>query len=244
MNRALVLVLAIFIACKQAPTQETKPGSATGPQLAATVIAVRTTIGDKSTNHEVVIANGRARSTNEADVWRLFDTKANTVTFVDDVEKTIRVEPLETILTNRRATLAGTLPSHYPQATIKRGGTKPILGVNATQHVITAGAYRRELWIAEHRAVPEELFAMMHASDAPSSARMMPMVRDVEEELLRAKGFPLVDRTELPYGKKKMVVERTVTGIASRQVPEAMLTIPREYRDVTPKPAPAPAASR
>lgn len=241
MTKRLLLVLAIFIACKQAPKQEARPGAA-GPQRGATVISIRTTIGEKATNHEIVIADGRARATNEADLWRLFDTKRGTVTFVDDVEKTFRTEPLDKLVQSRRATLAASLPPHYPRATIKRGGTKPLLGVNATQHTIQVGAYRRELWLAQHRAVPDELFAMMHASDEPSSRRIMPMVRAVEEELLRAKGFPLADRTDLAYGKKTMVVERTVTGIGSRQVPQAMLSVPDGYRDVTPKPPAAKAA--
>lgn len=239
MSKRLVLVLAIVVACKQQPKQVTKPGAA-GPQSAATVVSVRTTAGDKSTEHQIVIAGGRARNMNEVDLWRIFDTKAKTVTYVDDVEKTIRTESLDAILRNRRATLAGSLPAHFPRAAIKRGTTKPILGVNATEHVITAGAYRRELWMAEHPAIPGDLFAMMHASDAPSSPRSMPMVRAVEEELMRVKGFPLVDRTELPYGKKRLAVEHAVTGIASRQVPEAMLSAPKDYRDLTPKPATAP----
>lgn len=232
-----------LLACKPAPKQTAKPGTA-GPQVAATVVSIRTTAGEQVTNHEIVIANGRARSTAEQDVWRLYDTKADTVTFVDDLEKTIRVEPLKSILDKRHTTLAAAIPSHFPRAKLTRGATKPLLGINARAHVIEAGAYRRELWIAEHRAIPDDLFTMMLASDTPSSP-LAPMMRDADAELLRAKGFPLLDRSEVPLGKGKSVVERAVTGIASRQVPEAMLAIPRDYRDVTPKPAPAkPAAPR
>jgi hypothetical protein len=62
------------------------------------------------------------------------------------------------------------------------------------------------------------------------------MMRSVDEELLRAKGFPLADRAEVPFGNGTNVVERTVTNIASRNVPEAMLAVPRGYKDITPKP--------
>ena len=65
------------------------------------------------------------------------------------------------------------------------------------------------------------------------------MMRTVDEELLRTRGYPLADRSEVPLDKTRSVVERTVVGIASRPVPEAMLTIPRGYRDLTPKQAPA-----
>jgi hypothetical protein len=237
-TRVLLLLLAFSVACKPAEKKaETKPGA--GPQFTATVVSVRTTVepGKTVTNHEIVIANGRARSTGEQDVWRLFDTKASTVTIVDDVEKTFRTEPLPSLLQRRRATLAAAIPSHYPRATLTRGDRKPLLGANAQQNVIAIGDYRRELWIADHPSIPEELFAMMLASD-PLASPLAPIMQRVDEELLRVRGFPLADKAELAFGDGKHVIERTVTGIASRQVPEAMLTIPRGYKDLTPKPGP------
>ena len=237
-RRALLLVFALCVACKPAPKQEAaKPGAA-GPQFTATVLTIRTTAGEQTTNHELLIANGRARNTAQLDVWELYDTNAGTVTIVDDVAKTFRTEQLPALLSRRRATLAAAIPSHYPRATLTRGERKPLLGANAQQHVISIGGYRRELWIADHPSIPDELFAMMIASDT-LSLPLAPIMRRVDEELLRVRGFPLVDRTELPYGETRHVIERTVTGIASRQVPEAMLTVPRDYKDVTPKPAPA-----
>lgn len=235
-----LLLLALAVACRETP----KPGAAAkpgaGPQFTATVVSVRTNVAPANTitNHELVIANGRARSTGETDVWRLFDTKANTVTTVDTIEKTYRTDQLPTLLQRRRAALAAAIPSHYPRATLTRGDRKPILGANAQQNVIAIGDYRRELWIADHPSIPDELFAMMIAADAPSSP-LAPIMRRVDEELLRVRGFPLADKAELAYGETKHVIERTVTGIAQRQVPEALLTIPRDYKDVTPKPPPA-----
>lgn len=240
-HRLLLLLLAIVIACKPAPKPPAKQGA--GPQLAATVITVRTAIGEQTRNHEIIIAGGRARSTGEQDVWRLFDTKANTVTFVDDIEKTFRSESLETLLDQRRATLAAAVPSHYPRAKLRHGSRKTIHGVNAQQTVIEVGAYRRELWIGDHPSIPDGLFAMMLASDPPASP-LAPIMQRVDEELLRARGFPLADKAELPFGKGKSVIDRAVIGIAARQVPEAMLTIPRDYRDLTPKPAPLNAKSK
>lgn len=240
-DRRLLLLLAIFLACKPAPKQPAKPGA--GPQLAATVLTVRTAVGDEIRNYEIVIADGRARSTGEQDVWRLFDTKANTVTFVDDIDRTIRTESLESLLNRRRATLAAAIPSHYPRAKLTHGPRKPLLGVSAQQAVIEVGAFRRELWIAQHPLIPDGLFAMMLASDAPASP-LAPIMRRVDEELLRMRGFPFADRAEVPFGKSKSVVDRAVAGITRRQVPEAMLTIPRDYRDITPKPAAAKAKAK
>lgn len=239
--RRLLILLAICVACKQPPKQAARP--AEGPRSAATVVSIRTTAGQQTTNHEIVIANGRARSTGEQDVWRLYDTKAGTVTVVDDLEKTFRTEPVDSILRRRRAALAAALPPHYHHARLTRGPSKPILGRSAQQYLIQAGQYRRELWLATHPAIPDDLFRLMLAEDPPSSP-LAPMMRTAYEELLRAKGFPLVDRSEVPLGKGTNVVERTVTGIASRQVPEAMLAVPRGYRDLTPRPAPQKGRSR
>ena len=239
-RRSLVLLLIVLCAgCNEAPKAPGKPGAA--PTIRATVVTIRTTTkpDDKTHQHTLVIANGLARHTGELDSWRLFDTKANTVTFVDDAAKTVRTESMQSILDKRRATLASVLPPHYPSARVSNGAQKTLQGVSAQQTLIEVGAFRRELWLGEHSSIPPGLFAMMHASETPSSP-LAPMMRTTEDVLTQARGFPLVDRIELPYGKQRLVVERAVIGIAERDVDESTLALPRDYRDLTPKPAPAP----
>jgi hypothetical protein len=240
-RRLAILVVAVCISCKQAPApQQARPASA-GPQVGATVVTIRTNLepAKKSHTHALIVMGDRARSTGELDTWRLFDTKADTVTFVDDVAKTFRVEKLQDEVRQRRTALAATLPPHYPRLQLRRTGTKkPLQGVNAEQSLIEGKGYRRELWLAEHPSIPRGLFAMMYASERPSSP-LAPMMRAVDEALLTARGYPLVDRAEVTYGNKKMVVERTVVSIEKKQVAETALTIPRDYKDLTPKPAPA-----
>lgn len=187
--------------------------------------------------HTLVISGGRARSTDEQDRWRLFDTKAKTVTFVDDIAKTTRTESLDSLLKKHREAMAEPLPPHYPRAYVKRTGEKrPMHGATAEQTLIDVGGYRRELWLAEHRAIPDGLFAMMQASDGASSP-LAPMMRAAHDALTRTKAFPLLDHSEVTIGDKKRVTDRAVVGIAERNVPEAMLSVPRGYRDLTPKPA-------
>ena len=238
-RRLFVWLLVVCAACKPAP-QKPAAKPAAGPQVRATVVTIRTTLqpGDRVHTHSLVIAGDRARFTGELDTWRIFDTKANTVTYVDDIAKTVRTEQLSVLMQKRRATLAGALPPHFPRATFANNGArKAILGLNAQRSVVKVGAYERELWIADHPAIPGSLFAMMHASDELSSP-LAPMMRSADEALLRVKGFPLLDRAELPYGNTKTVIERAVTAIGQRDVPEAMITPPRGYEDVTPKPPP------
>jgi hypothetical protein len=230
---ALVVVL-VCTGCKQASTS--KPAApAAGPQTRATVITIRTTIepDKKSWTHTLLISDGRARNTEELDHWRLFNTKDRSVTFVDDVARTTRTESFESLLKKHRSVLAEDLPSHYPRAHVTRNGAKkPLQGVAAEQALIEVGAYRRELWLGAHRAIPDELFAMMVASDSASSP-LAPMMRAVDDALTRMRAFPLLDHAEVPYGKSKLVIDRAVISIAEQNVPQSMLRPPAGYRDVS-----------
>ena len=239
--RRLAILLAVAcVSCKE-PAREQPGPKASVPQVQATVVTIRTTMQPAGTTrqHELVIAGDRARSTGEQDVWRLFDLKAKTVTFVDDAARTTRTEPVAEIVPRRARMLAGALPPHYPPAVLTRTGQRrAIQNANAEQSVITVGGYRHELWIGAHPAIPADLFAMMQASE-PLSSPLAPMMRRADEALLTAKGFPLLERIEVPLAKSKLVVERSVVGIAKKSVPQALVTVPKDYADLTPKP-PAP----
>ena len=232
-QRLGLLVLAVCLSCKPAPQQPAKPAAAAGPEVRATVVTIRTTVGKKSRDHAIVIANGRARSTGEYDTWRLFDTNEKTVAFVDDVARTVKTEPFPAIVERRNAADAAALPPHYPRAAFARTNERRVLhGANAQKVTIASGGYARELWLAEHASIPRDLFAMMHASE-PQSSPLAPMMRDVDRALASVRGFPLVDRTTVPVGKGELVVERAVVAISERDVPESLLTIPKEYADGT-----------
>jgi hypothetical protein len=230
-KRLLVLLFAVCISCKPAAPPPPKPAAA-GPQQRATVVTIRTTVDKKTFDHALVIAGDRARFTGENDTWRLFDTKANTVTFVDDVERTIRTEPLTAIAARRRAANTTAIAEAYPRARLMRTNqTKPLHGATAHAAVIESGQYRRELWLAEHPSIPRGLFAMMHASEKQSSP-LAPMMNAVDEALAAERGFPLLERATL---NDKVLIQREVTAIAQREVPQTMLALPKGYKDVTPK---------
>ncbi|HEY0139260.1 MAG TPA: hypothetical protein VGF48_00110 [Thermoanaerobaculia bacterium] len=241
-HRRLIVVLAILcVTCKRAPEKPATPAAGAGPQVRATVVTIRTTIApaDRTFEHTLVIANDRARHTGEQDSWRLYNLKERRVTFVDDVAKTHRTEPLSAMTRSRQAALAAALPPHYPRVALRpTNETRPLLGITAKQSVIELGAYKRQLWIGNHPAIPDELFAMMQLSDPPSSP-LAPMMKNADAALSSVRGFPLLDRSEIKYGKTEHVVERTVLAVAQEDVPAALLEVPRGYEDVTPKPAPA-----
>lgn len=246
MRHLCILLVAVCIACKPATQQPAKPAAAAGPQVRATVVTIRTTIEPekKTLTHTLVIAGDRARSTNEQDTWRLFDTKAKTVTFVDDVARTVRTEQLPALVARRNTANATALPAHYPRAEFARTNERrAIQGVNAQKVTIEAGDYERELWLGEHPSIPRDLFAMMHASETPTSP-LAPMMRDADRELVSVRGFPLLDRTTVPAGDGELVVERAVVGISQRDVPESMLAIPKGYKDGTTREGLAEGAGR
>ena len=231
---ALLLSIAIFVACKPAPPQPAAKKPA-GPTVRATVVTIRTTTQpeNRTQMRTIVIAGDRARDTGEHDAWRLYDTKTKTVTFVDEIAGTVRTEPLNTILAQRRVITAAALPPHYPKVRLTRPGTKrSIQGVNAELLEIESGSYKRQLWLGEHPAIPAGLFAMMVASDPPTQP-LAPMMRAVDEALITARGFPHEDHAEVPVAKDKLVVDRVVVGIAQKDVPQALVTVPTGHRDVT-----------
>jgi hypothetical protein len=104
---------------------------------------------------------------------------------------------------------------------VATGAKRVIQGVEASQFLIRVGAYQRELWIGAPQSVPPQLFGMLDAKFA------------------RVRGFPLADHAELPYGKSKLVVDRTVVKIEQKNVPQSFLNVASDYKNIT-----APAVSR
>jgi hypothetical protein len=226
---AIGLLLALT-ACRQEPKKRVA-ASAAVPQVRATVITIETKIQpeNRTVSHTIVIAGDKARSLDEIDHWRLIDLTANNVTFVDDIAKSYRTAPLRSLLEERRKTMSAPLPEGIPRATI--GATreaKVLQGVNAILWTVRAGGYLRQLWIGEHPAIPPQLFSMLVASDLPSSP-LAPMTRAVDDALITSRGFPLAEHAELPYLNKKLVVDKTVTKIESKDVPASLFSVPAQF---------------
>lgn len=216
--------------------------------MRATVLTIQTTLQpqNKTLTHLIVIADGRARSMNDADRWRLIDLKQNNVTFVDDIDKSYRTESIASLVQKLRAAGQQRLPDHATRVQYLPTGAKRVVqGVVAEQSIIRSGGYQRELWIANHPAVPPNLFAVLYASD-PVTSRFASMMKGVDDAMIGMRGLPLLDHAELPYGKSKMVVDRSVVKIEQRDVPQAWLQIAPGYKEVVTAPAAGrpPASSR
>lgn len=230
-----LLALVLIAGCNRPPAAPAAPKK-NEPTVRATVVTIQTTIqpANKTYLHTIVIANNRARSTDEADQWRLFDFAQKQVTFVDDIARTVRVQSFADAIAARRAAIAHPVPDGMPRAQFTvTNAQKTLHGVVAKQSVIRLGAYQRELWIGSHPLIPHGLFAMLQASE-PASSPLAGITRAADEALMEVQGFPLADHAELPYENKKLVVDNTVVKIEQRDVPAALLTVNSKYADVKP----------
>jgi hypothetical protein len=228
----LAIALVVIGACNKSPARAPQQKK-NEPTIRATVVTIQTTIqpANKTYQHTLVIANDRARSTDEADQWRLFDFAQKQVTYVDDVAHTIRVQPFADAIASRRLAVGRPVPDGLPHAQFTvTGAQKTLQGIATKQSVIRLGAYQRELWIGSHPLIPRGLFAMLQASE-PTSSPLAGITRAADEALMEVQGFPLADHAELPYENKKIVVDNTVMKIEQRDVPAALLNVSGEYKE-------------
>lgn len=240
---ALAAAAAICAACKPGSAPPARPDQV--PKIRATVVTIQTKLQpqNRTFTHTLVIADGKARSGDEVDVWRLFDLRNKQVTFVDDLAKTYRNVPLATLIAERRNELARPLPAATPHAAFAAtGATRVLHTVSAAEHLIRLGGYERRLWIGKHPSLPNELFAMTQAS-LPASSPLAGVARAADEALMAVQGFPLLDHAELPVGNQKLVVERSVVKIEQREVPQSWLNIAKDYTEIKePAARPRPAS--
>lgn len=228
--RVAALALLMLAACKR-PQLPPHPSDQT-PKIHATIVTIRTILqpANQIITHTVVIADGKARSSDEADRWRLFDFGRKEVTFVDEIAKSSRAESFASLMARHQKEIATPLPEGSPRAQFgPSGARRNIAGVAAAEWVLRIGGYERHLWIGRHPLIPDDLFAMMEASDITPSA-MAGLTRPAQEMFLKTPGFPMADRADLHYDKRQMVADRSVTSIEQRDIPLSWLTVPAAYR--------------
>lgn len=232
------LIVAVLLGGCQKQAAK-RAATAEGPKIRATVVTIRTTMqpANRTFWHSVIIANDRARTGDEVDVWRLVDTRAQKIITVDDVAKTQRTDPIAKFLKERRDRAKAPVAEGTPHLAAVRTGDRQVMqGVQATRVALRAGSYARDLWIGTHPLIPEQLFGLLEASK-PDDSAFAAITRTADESLFSAKGYPLLDVSTLTWGDQKLAVEHRVMKVEQKDVPEAWLKVPDGYRDVTPKPA-------
>ena len=187
------------------------------------------------------MANGKARIGNELDRWRLIDFQNNTVTFVDDVAKTYRTESLASLLRQKRAVIRRDLPEFVPAAEFFETDVERTFGeYPARLYAVRMGGYQRNVWMSTALEVPPQLFPLIIASE-PLTTPYSPAMEDVFEGLLKLKGFPVIDRSDMVYRGEPRVIEKKLERVEERDLPASWFQLPQDYADLTPK---APAQPR
>ncbi|HEY5609882.1 MAG TPA: hypothetical protein VIL97_01640 [Thermoanaerobaculia bacterium] len=229
--RILAFLCLALVGCERVASSLPARSRRAVPRVSATVLSYRTTILPKKQGvlHRVMIADQKGRLGDEVDQWRLFDFAERTVTFVDDVAKTYRTEPIASLMRTRRALVARPLPLGVPAAQLfVPGVTRRFGAFEAEQFLIRAGSYQREIWLSTEGIAPVDFFAMMLSTDAISEPNAA-MLRAVYPRLVREKGFPVLDRTDLPFDGEAYVVEKKLEKIETISVPAEWFEIPRGY---------------
>jgi hypothetical protein len=238
-GRSSVLLLVIALALAGCSRKSVQRAVGEEPKVAATVVTIRTVTKpeNKAYHHSMFIADGVVRSGDEVDVWHLYDPAKNRVTTVDEIAGTHRVFTVQDLVALRRKSNEARGIHVAANAVFADGsGAVVTLGVQTKQSLITAGAYRRELSIGKHPQIPARLFPLMYLTRLAESAAAGVSPR-VDDALLKIDGYPLIDKSDLPYGKSTMAVERTVVKVEQKQVPRAWFELPKKSRDITPPPA-------
>ncbi len=227
----LLVVIVLFAGCKREP----KKGAAGAPvpQMRATLVTIRTTLkpSNKVFNHVLIIAGGKARSGDEVDVWHLYEPQLGRVTTIDEISKTHRVTALTALTAARKKSEAAGLTQTLPQARLAATGqSRVLLGTQLKQWSISAGTYRRELWIGNNPQIPARLFATIYATRLAES-NTAGVNSQIDRQLITLEGFPMIDHAELPFGKSTMTVDRTVIKIEQKDVPRSWLEVPKGSRN-------------
>jgi hypothetical protein len=100
--------------------------------------------------------------------------------------------------------------------------------------LVRLGGYQRDLWVANHPALPPRLYTLMYLSQ-PATSPFAPIMKEVDDALLNLRGFALADRAELAYGRSKMIADTIVVKIEQRDIPESFLNVSSKYQAITPQ---------
>jgi len=228
---ALIASLALLSCSSEAP--EAPPASRQPATTLATVITLRsvTRPDARVRRHDLLIANGRVRSTDEVDRWRLFDVGAKTVTTVDDVARTFETRSLATILDEKTRQIE-TAPRVPAEATVHADeGVETIDGYPSRHVVVEMGPFERDLWITDALPIDPGFFALYSLAEPldPNGIRSM---RSVLDALGKMRGFPAVDRIRLDMGDRTVEIETRVESVGRKAIPIDWLRIPADYRDL------------
>ena len=225
----IVALLLLPLACRDSDPADDGERPRT---MKGTVVTVRTTTDDgRSLEHQIVAADGLIRSLHELDRWTLIDSARQRVVTVDEISESWREQSLEELRQRKQTLASGSIPEHFPPATLHRSGrTAVIAGRPADEYVITAGGFRRELWMSRQPILSPLYMALRFGADEPGGPLPAALAR-IQLELMALEGVPLRDATSLKVGNETWGSVREVVGIAEEAIPAERFHIPEDFAD-------------
>jgi hypothetical protein len=220
------LVLALALACRE----QEPPPPPPPPSVAATVLVYETVVGheNRSFRWQVLTDGERVRFGDDADRWRLFDSRAKTITFVDQIRRTTRNVSFDEALAARTKLLAAPLPEGAPRARV-------IDGRDALRVSVEAGGYRRTMHFSAAPILPASTSTMKWATD-PIEAEYAGVIRDLMPAIVSKQGTLLSDRNEITYDGGAMSIETRLVSVTRSRLPKSLFVVPVGFRPGGPEP--------
>lgn len=223
----ILAALALAVACREPQPPPPPPP----PTVAATVLVYETVVTpeNRSFRWQVLSDGTHVRFGDEAENWRLFDTRAKTIAFVDETRRTWRSVTFDDALAARRRLLETPLPEGAPRATVTEEPLGIVDGRGATKVSVAAGGYRRALVISTDPMLPSSTLAMKLVTD-PLESEYAGMLKDLLPVLLLKNGTTLSDRNEITWEGGAMAVETRLVSVNANTLPKSLFEVPSAFR--------------
>jgi hypothetical protein len=227
LSRFLLAVILLCVAgCEEvvAPEEVRVPNGA-GVEAKVYSFRVRVEPQGRDTIDRIAVHSQRLRLPGERLRWRLVDLQEHTVTFVDEIARTVERRSFAEILDDLRE--SATRDEGVPVARVVAGGQEQILhGQSVELYVMTLGSgYTRRLWITREPFIHEDIFLLLLATNPPSN-RNLPALRELIGLFDRIDGYPLLDESAMTLSEVEHTIERTLIAVADEIVPGAWFELP------------------
>lgn len=242
---AFSMIVLLLAACGgKEKTAEAPQPEMPSDAVQALMLVYETVIGpeNRSVRFQVASDGTFVRLGNETENWRLFDTKARTITFVDQTAGTATEVTFDGALAERTALLATAPAEGTPTASIVEGPGEPERGKATHRIHITVGSFTREILLSKDPLLPGEFFAMKAVTE-PLDPRYASIMKDVLPALVRQNGTLLSETNVLEIeGGGTVTATTKLVSVTTVQMSRKAFAVPDNIV-VTKKVAEPPAST-
>lgn len=225
---ALSLAIFLLVSCGKGEKAESPAPPPADDAVQALMLTYETVImpEQKSIRFQVASDGAFVRLGNETENWRLFDTKNETITFVDQTSGIATEVTFQDALAERTRMLAAAPVEGAPSASIVEGPGEPERGHPTHRVHIKVGTYSREIVLSTDRLLPDEFFAMKIATD-PLDSRYASIMKDVMPVLVRQTGTLLSETNQLTFEEgEPITATTTLVSVTTIQLSRKAFSVP------------------